>query len=129
MTVLSVVLLPAPLRPSKTVSSFLGTTRSTPSRMWYCSIFACTSVKVRAGFISVEVLVIKLPHSLFHSLIHSLVRSHPDRLPEPLATKSPLQARHRPPALRYEAQRFDQTVNAPHPFCARPTEPPCPAEL
>ncbi len=35
MMVRSVVLLPAPLRPSSTVSSPAGTSRSTPCRMWY----------------------------------------------------------------------------------------------
>src|SRR5436309_193186 len=38
------VVLPAPLRPRSMVSEFGATLKSTPCRMWYCSMCVCTAV-------------------------------------------------------------------------------------
>ena len=42
MIVRSVVVLPAPLRPSSIVTSPEGTSKSTPCRMWYAPMWVCT---------------------------------------------------------------------------------------
>jgi hypothetical protein len=46
MMVRSVVVLPAPLRPSSMVSCPRGTARSTPCRMWYAPMCVCTPCSV-----------------------------------------------------------------------------------
>eukprot|EP00952_Eustigmatos_sp_NYUAD-ZCMA_P000238 661-Eustigmatos_ZCMA.PRE.1 len=45
----SVVVLPAPLRPSSMVSWLAGTTRSTPCRMWYAPMCVCTPSSVSSA--------------------------------------------------------------------------------
>src|SRR5581483_3833986 len=46
---LSVVVLPAPLRPSSTVMAPEGTVKSTPCRMWYCPMWVCTPSRVSSA--------------------------------------------------------------------------------
>src|SRR3990170_3449703 len=46
MMVRSVVVLPAPLRPSSTVIAPAGTAKSTPCRMWYWPMWVCTPSSV-----------------------------------------------------------------------------------
>src|SRR5436190_10906659 len=49
MMVRRVVVLPAPLRPSRTVMAPRGTTKSTPCRMWYWPMWVCTPSSVSKG--------------------------------------------------------------------------------
>src|SRR5690348_15964142 len=49
MMVRRVVVLPAPLRPSRTARPPRGTTRSTPCRMWYWPMWVCTPDSVNKG--------------------------------------------------------------------------------
>src|ERR1700730_10254449 len=49
MMVRSVVVLPAPLRPSSAVSPPRGTARSTPCRIWYGPTWVLTAESVRSG--------------------------------------------------------------------------------
>src|SRR5690242_2754112 len=49
MMVRSVVLLPAPLRPSSTVMAPAGTSKSTPCKMWYWPIWVCTPSSTSSG--------------------------------------------------------------------------------
>src|SRR5438094_897312 len=49
MMVRRVVVLPAPLRPSRTVRPPRGTARSTPCRMWYWPMWVWTPDSVRMG--------------------------------------------------------------------------------
>src|SRR5512139_1707821 len=48
MMVLSVVVLPAPLRPSSMVTWPVGTVKSTPCRMWYWPMWVCTPCSTRS---------------------------------------------------------------------------------
>src|ERR1044072_295875 len=54
MMVRRVVVLPAPLRPSRTARPPRGTTRSTPCRMWYWPMWVCTPDSVRIGSFRME---------------------------------------------------------------------------
>src|SRR4051794_138735 len=49
MMVRRVVVLPAPLRPSRTARPPRGTTRSTPCRMWYWPMWVWTPDRVSSG--------------------------------------------------------------------------------
>ena len=49
MIVRSVVVLPAPLRPSSIVTAPAGTSRSTPCRMWYAPMCVCTPASDSSG--------------------------------------------------------------------------------
>src|SRR5881398_960979 len=49
MMVRRVVVLPAPLRPSRTARPPRGTTRSTPCRMWYWPMWVWTPDRVSKG--------------------------------------------------------------------------------
>src|SRR5688572_31300767 len=49
MMVRRVVVLPAPLRPSRMDRPPRGTTRSTPCRMWYWPMWVCTPESVSSG--------------------------------------------------------------------------------
>src|SRR5262245_17114320 len=49
MMVRSVVVLPAPLRPSRTVMAPAGTAKSTPCKMWYWPMWVCTPLSVSSG--------------------------------------------------------------------------------
>src|SRR5437763_13120101 len=64
MMVRSVVVLPAPLRPSRTVSPPRGTARSTPCRMWYWPMWVWTPDRLRMGSGGVCCAKIGLLHDL-----------------------------------------------------------------